>query len=414
MLNRLLGHLRLPSCAVAPYRVVIATVLWGQYMAQWDLAAYFFNFTLEEEARDRFRFRAGHGSGAVLRMVRLAMGFSASPQAGQAVSTRLTLAARQQAQALETTRSIVWLDNVVVSGGLRDLARVDATLRTLFQTYGLTLGETEPPARGGTALGLQFDLEHRQWRMDPKWVDKVRGGVAGLSLTGNMPLRVWWRIAGLIVWRRHATLAPLFQLADILRWMSATARECPEELLGSKLFWDRAVCPPEAARTAIRRELQALYQNDWQPWRPTPQREVHAHTDASLSAWAYTEEGASPAHSGDADRPTAAWGHFPESFSRGRLALIDSKELYALCRYVQRKATGPPVHLRVGVDNTTVIGVWRRCYSATAELLEQVIDLYKTLERWGGRLSVYYVSTSDNRADKYTRIKPPHPFYEPL
>ena len=79
--------------------------------------------------------------------------------------------------------------------------------------------------------------------------------------------------------------------------------------------------------------------------------------------------------------------------------------------WLDNKHVGTPARLRIGVDNTVVIGAWRRLFSLKLSLLDLLIGLQRRVEEARLVVELYFVYTKENRADQYTRIKAPHPYY---
>ena len=131
-----------------------------------------------------------------------------------------------------------------------------------------------------------------------------------------------------------------------------------------KSFWEKSISPPSGVVSHIEAHMSLLAENSWTDWSPTPPIVLEAHTDSSLTAWAFTSESGTQ------------WGHFPVHL---RSETIEVKELYALVRQVEwwldNKHVGTPARLRIRVDNTVVIGAWRRLFSLKLSLLDLLIGL---------------------------------------
>ena len=88
--------------------------------------------------------------------------------------------------------------------------------------------------------------------------------------------------------------------------------------------------------------------------------------------------------------------------------------MFALCEFIiaECERTEGPVLLRVGVDNTVAIGCWRRAFSYNEDTLALILKAHEAMLHHSVEVEVYYVSTHFNRADQYTRISEPHPFFQ--
>ena len=395
-INLLLKDYAMPACHFPSYTEVVERILKHQVFSQFDLKSYFFQFALDERIRDLFRFRAGT---KMMRMIRLPMGYTASPQLGQSVTEAL---AREACHSFVTeVDSVVWLDNLIFSGSPDTVTEIGSRFRAVCEHFEVTIGETSPATHYGEALGLQFDCTSKAWRMDPAWVQKINSAMSSISLETNLPLRGWWRLGGLILWRSHAMQEPLYQLEHLLRWMSEVCKGADPEDMKVRAFWEETHGPSAEVRGLLREQLGLLSQNLWKPWSPMPARVVEAHTDASLTAWAYTSEA------------RTQWGWFPQHL---KTATIDVKEMYALVEFIitECERTQEPTHLRIGVDNTVAIGCWRKAFSFNPDTLSLILIARRVMEQTATVVTVYYVPTNLNEADRYTRISAPHPFFQQL
>ena len=161
----------------------------GNFFVEFDFKSYFFQFLLAPETRDLFSFRLAGTGGKCLRMCRLPMGYRAAPQVGQATAKALALEAVQDTKV----EQVVWLDNILFSGKVQTEVRTVAErFRALCLEFSVTIGSEGPADAKGVALGLEWDLERRQRRMDPKWVEKVRP-MTSVQMAEPQPLRIWWK-----------------------------------------------------------------------------------------------------------------------------------------------------------------------------------------------------------------------------
>ena len=398
ILNKMLQGVPIPPCQFPEYREIVSRILSQPGFSQFDFKSYFFQFELDESIRDIFRFRVGSRH---LRMLRLPMGYKASPQLGQSVTEALTAAANRSYG--ERVNTVVWLDNIIFAGPESLISEVGLRFSALCSHFGVSIGDTCPAAARGEALGLQFDCSQKRWRMDPSWVSKINEARKTIPLEQNLPLKVWWRLGGIILWRCHALQEPLFCLEILLRWMSEVCRGAEPEDMKKLSFWNRAIRPSAEVRQFIARQLDVIGANTWKQWAPPPTRVVEAHTDASLTAWAC--EGL---HS----RERTCWGHFPVSL---RQDTIDVKEMFALVEFIIQECDRAevPILLKIGVDNTSAIGAWKKAFSYNATTLSLIMLAHRAMAQKGVVVSVYYVPTDLNKADQCTGIKEPDPLSTP-
>jgi len=237
--------------------------------------------------------------------------------------------------------------------------------------------------------------------MDPAWIDRIREGLAALDLTGMIPLKRWWRIFGLLLWRCHVMQLPLFTAGPILRWMSALCKGLSMREDFTSHTWERMISAPVDVQNFIRLAIADLLQNDWRSRTDAPVREVRAFTDASLTQWCFILKGESD---------VTQWGFFPAYILDADIYVKEAYALHRLVKYWTSK--DEQAILSVGVDNNGVIGTYNKTFTLVDSVLEMLMEDHQLLDSRHSIMIPFYVDTKQNPADAYTRkLTDDHPFF---
>ena len=377
---------RIPPCRLPSYREIVDRLMTCSFFREHDFKSYFFQFELDERVRDLFAFRVGPKK---YRMRRWPMGYGPVPQVSQAVSETLAVCATDSGRGVQVT----WLDNVVLGAMTRaDLLEMDLRFQALCERYGITIGESSEAGARGQILGMEIDLEAKRWRLSPEWIQKTVAWSDVLDFEGSLPLRLWWRLIGSCLWRRHALSQPIRRMIALLRWMSEVAKAELQEG-PSDGNWDRLVYMGEEARSCLRAELTLLRDNEWQKWSSPPEKIVDVVSDASLTAWAFVFQ----------DKPT--WSKFEGSWATSRTDIF-RKEAFAAARAIEHVLATEEgcFRIRIGIDNSAVIAAFTRAYTLNMDALEAIDKVLTLAAERGCVVEPYWVPTDKNIADKYTRL----------
>ena len=398
-LNAALRSFQLPACILPRYADIVRRVLQNKFFVELDLTAYFFQFPLDDEAKDLFSFRVGSKK---YRMNRAAMGFRGTPQVGQAVACAIAT----EAVGHEAVESIVWLDNFIFAAEDAEAVQlVEQRFLLLCKKYGVTVGDRSSICQAGAFLGVDFDLLQKRWRMDPAWTARL-SALQHLNLNAAMPLRRWWRLFGMLLWRTHVLQLPLHSVAPILRWMSTKCRGRTMREHFTAEFWDSEGPVPEEVRLLLAQGIADLLRNEWRVWKELPSQHIKAFTDASLKQWCFIIY-PNPI---TGLTPITQWGFFPPPLLHEDIFVKEAYALGRLISFVSRY--NHPVVIDAGVDNTGVIGAWNKGFTLNNHVLDILITSYEQLRRCGAHVLTEYVKSLENPADAYTRdLKKDHPFF---
>ena len=162
------------------------------------------------------------------------MGFSCAPCIAQRI-----------AKTLLADHGVAWVDNFFVLGtSLEDfndhrtefLKRVDAA-NLLLDDHTLA------PKTSLIALGIEFDLCGKQYRMSPEWALKACTRLTELIASPNTTPAEVYTAAGTIVWHSHVTRRRLCQLPELFSLISRLASQVGSQLISwdTKLLWTDGV-----------------------------------------------------------------------------------------------------------------------------------------------------------------------------
>jgi hypothetical protein len=348
-----------------------------RWLTDVDLRHWFFQFSLHEQIQAFFcvRDRAG-----VYSMSRMPMGWSWSMVIAQSV-----------AAALAEPGAVTFVDGFLNGGQSYDEA-VSSTsaLLTRLAKVGATVNLAKShvePAQRRVFVGLDIDVAARCWRLDPEWVAKVAAFLPGLLRQRMLPLRSWFRVAGIIIWSLRATLRPLVSIFGLLDWMRMSTRGSRPSLSS----WDRECALSTDAHECVSVAMGSLLSNMWNPWYDTAGT-IRIVSDASLVGWANVLDN------------SAHFGLFETSYRHSYLAEMEAA-WRAIWRVVHEQRAVCQ-HIILEVDCTAVRSGIRAGYSSDRKANDRIADIYKWLATARCRISVVWAPGHNNAADRWTR--PPY------
>ncbi|KPA73345.1 hypothetical protein ABB37_00081 [Leptomonas pyrrhocoris] len=147
-------------------------VVWEEGASNLDLKASFYQVPLPEEARSAFRCRLDDGT--LVELARLPMGYAASPELMQLLTSALAGVPTvvDAAFACPTALKIhVWIDNVRIAGPLKAVEAWTRRVTQFARDASVTIGESEVAVASYTFVGVFFDhathtvrLGEKTWR----------------------------------------------------------------------------------------------------------------------------------------------------------------------------------------------------------------------------------------------------------
>jgi hypothetical protein len=258
---------------------VLSLAMQHNWAVDVDLRHWFYQFPLAPSVQRYFTTRSKHGAHSVTRMP---MGWSYSMYIAQ--TTAEALLAPVAASAL------AYVDGFLVGGQTAaECAQHAAVLLQRLSHVNATVNAAKShlePAQLVTFCGLNIDLSLKRWRLDPDWAGKVLPDFLLLSSQLLLPVRAWFRLAGIAVWAFRASLLPLTTAWPLFRWMSYTM----QGTVPAAFDWDQAAILPPSAKRVLHAAADILSANPWREWLQ-PDHAVRLVTDASLQGWANVMDG---------------------------------------------------------------------------------------------------------------------------
>ena len=186
---------------------VIQRILSSKWVCMGDGRSWFYQFELHPEIRKYFGVNVAGGRGKFIRTLFkvLCMGWSHAP----------CIAQRSARTLLPEADGITWIDNFIVcalshheaafrfKAFLSRCKKVNAEINTSDEFYG-------EPVQKFSVLGIQFNLEHQEFRSDPDWVNRLcqKDELRKLE-EGLISPRGFYALFGSIVWHSYTTNSPM-------------------------------------------------------------------------------------------------------------------------------------------------------------------------------------------------------------
>ena len=254
---------------------LIEEVLKHGYMGQADGVSYFYQFLMSARVAAHFGVRMGGARGEYLDLVmsRMPMGWSWAPCIGQ-----------RTANVLIRGLGKAWVDNFIVLGlDMDDFTEKAATFLRRTTAVNLELDKKEIVGEThGVAVGVEFDLVKKLYRMDPDWIPKAVDRIEAILAQGSMTVLDLYTVAGTLIWRHHVMRYELCHVPHILAGVGRAARD----ISGGAAWTSVATVTPEM-RAEIKLSLEILRENAWRAPCNTPEPTVDVWSDASDKHWAF-------------------------------------------------------------------------------------------------------------------------------
>jgi hypothetical protein len=339
-----------------------------------DALSYFYQFRLHPGVARFFGLNVNNSRGRASRRAfnRLPMGWKFAPAIAQRTS-RFLLALLKRRLAHLSFAAHVWLDNFIFGCKTGDAEIIMSTFKQICQEFNVALHKEEYHKE---FLGLQ--KQGNAVFLSQKLIEKWSVAISRLSAPHSV--RVAAQALGYAFYAGFLTNVATGHLSHLARRLAATV-----DLYG----WEGGLAMNEELRQSLEAFVEQVRAKEI---RVVPFDEVLAadiFSDASLAGWAFSsidEEG----------EPVVFHGLFYDQNERiflrelrtALMALLNSARLH---RFV-----------RLHVDNTAVMFCLRsqRSPNATAnEWIRRVLEVLPASFAY----QVWYVHTSRNPVDKYTR-----------
>lgn len=211
---------RAPPMELPPIGTFVRSLLSADVAAKTDGKSYFYQFALPRRIRRFFKCRLAGRRGRYkdVQLARLPMGWSWSPAIAQHTSNFLVRGC-----------GLAWLDDFLIFGSRKEFTDKKNTFLERLQKYNVEVDDLlMEPVDHLKALGLEFDLKNKRYRVDPAWVEKRRDKwLATLRChQGGRPttIRDLLEVFGSLIWTSYVLEEPLWMHAEALAALSHVAK----------------------------------------------------------------------------------------------------------------------------------------------------------------------------------------------
>jgi hypothetical protein len=203
-------------------------------------------------------------------MEKMPMGFSWAPCIAQRTSNTLVRGC-----------GLCWVDNFLILGkDAEDYGQKRNTFLERARSVGLKLDDVElAPRRGGTALGVEFDLIQKRYRMDPQWVARTIEKLGSFQKENAISILDLYTVCGTLIWRSQVMGEKLCKIPHIMALLGAAAKR-----VAAGGWWTDLIPIPKEAALEFTGELNALQENRWKDRLQIPEGDTaQVWSDASNS-----------------------------------------------------------------------------------------------------------------------------------
>jgi hypothetical protein len=370
-------HFSLPSVQQLKEKVFLYAL--GQTV---DLRHCFYQFSVSGGVEDYFCVRARRGR--VLSFQRMAMGWSWAPYIAQSVALAYLRPILPHAVA-------VYDDFLVLGDDEQQTESRAATVRSRITRCGGTLHATKSmtsPATIFVYMGIEWDLENKRFRLSPSFVAKWSPWLNKLPSEQLGSLHLLYSVVAAILYALRIWDEPACYYFEITRWVSQISASIGN---GHRTWQDRASFPQKVWAEVLTLSTR-LSSNPWCTWQAGPPTSpTQIYSDASSCGW--------------------AWITYQGGILEGRcgpapVAMhINVLELWALWQAIRIVAQRSPGLAWIAwCDNLVVVHQVRRRRSPSFWPNFILRALCKLLKDTGSRLQVNWISTTEQLADRFTRL----------
>ena len=360
-----------PDMGLPRMSAIIREVLRNDIAAKTDGVSYFYQFALAPGIRPYFKARLASGRGRYteLQLKRMPMGWKYAPTIAQHVSDFLVGGCGR-----------AWLDDFIILGSDSTFTDHRRTFLDRLDRYNVEVDDRDLHGSNRlAALGLDFDLAAKRFRLDPAWVDKrlpvLQQYLADARAGVQRSTREFLEVMGVLIWASYVREIPLWAYAECLAALSAAASNAPD--------LDSAYQCPEYCHQNLATWIDNVRLNEWtSPVDQPPTYNDFVFSDASSTVAAFIKV------CGDQITAGEAWSLPPEQ-------KIFLSEVEAICRGAAHARLPSTLF---GTGNQAAHYAMRKGHSSSYVanvLLRRAFGTSKPWSRW--------VPTHLQPADRYTR-----------
>lgn len=234
---------------------VLSLVLRARFLVELDFRNWFYQIPVCRQLQRFFGVRV-RGRFFVMRV--LLMGWSFAPLVAQTI-------ARAIVRVAVGTWGLVYIDNVLIGAQSRShMRRLLGRLKWVLSWLCVEVKEWKDRCLEVVVyLGMEIDARRKAWRLSPEWARRAAAFLQQLAeadlRTAAVPLRVWWRAIGILIFAYSATPMALADLTDVIHWASSLAKR----LARGHLAWNSPVVPWRGIQQRFLEIAEILRRNDW-------------------------------------------------------------------------------------------------------------------------------------------------------
>ncbi|EPY37483.1 TcC31.12 [Angomonas deanei] len=356
-----------------------------------DLKASFYQVPVPETARHLFRCMMEDGT--VYEFARIPMGYRASPEIMQLLTSVIAgvpSVVQEQFRAPPSVKVEVWIDNIRITGSREDVQTWTESVISNAGEGGVTLGEVERLVTQYTFIGVHFNHDNHTVKLGEKTQRRLREAVSFQDMTVRELEAFGSRavyaasVLGITLFRFYFFFKFVRRVLSMLNHGYITLQDRLEWSKG-KLFW----------ATQLRDTLVANTPRVIVAYSPEPR--VTLVSDASFQGWGailFVENG--PVYIAG-----SRWESTPNE--------INSMEARALLLGILSFLHHLPKHIRILIDNTSVLGAIRKGVSTSGALSYELQEVADVLNKRSIQAEYRYIKSENNPADAPSRLIAPSP-----
>lgn len=372
---------RPPKMKIPRIHDVIDYILNSDTVWTCDARSYFYAFEINGAIRHYFqgRFAGARGDYHLVQLRRLAMGWSYAPYIAQEFSNSIL-----QDPRTGEPQGLAWLDNFIFAGSREQVTQRGEAFLGRAKTINLALDEdTVQPKTKATILGLEFDTQAKQFRIEKSTIDKLP------DIEGPMTGRSLLAVFGSLVWGSYGRKKPLHRHADAFDILRRLYIAGPPQL-------DDPFVLSEVEKDLLRPWIKDFQANEWQQWAPPQAPDEELWTDASDDATGYVwfDDEDIEAGRDAAERTTHIFYKEAQAIHRALLRILEKK--------------GGDRTVQVFSDNKALVAAIEKGISSS----RMVNHMMTEWEDAGLRVSAKWVPTEVELADALTRGISPQEFMQ--
>jgi hypothetical protein len=383
-----------PHFHILSPRQNVSLVMARPYGVSYDAVNWFFQIPLPLATRWRHCIRVGS---RVYWFRVLSMGWRWAPWIAHVLTSALSSCPVTKGGG---TSSVIIDNTLITAPSISELKRLSSRFEERAAMAGVTLGETpiwnSTSGRSFTHSGIRFSSQGSpssvEWALKEGWAHRFHHlTLSLLAIRRPIPLEIWEKAIGMVVWFVRVLDAPLLILRPLLGWLADVMRRARVATAGRSLSQPR-VLPWTEAASVLQRVSSLAAIDPWVRRRPIPSEKVVLWTDASMTGWGAVTWLAHHQRSWQ-----GKWASRPES-----MPLAEALASWFAIRRVLTVSSSPILIVLV-TDCMPWYHALRRMYSPAPLLSRVLSDIFSALLKHGSSLVARWVDTAGQLADAPSR-----------